>query len=382
MRVANAAAALGRSAVELLGRELADRLEHREALAAPVGGAPDQALVDERCEHVDDVDVGQPVAARRRHRSTASICATGRRTACGTAARSSSSSRSWLHAIVSRSVRCRSGQVARAAAQDVEPPRQPIAQLLDREQAQPCRRELDRERQPVEARADLRRPRRVLVGQGRSRVAPRSRARRTGGRPRTRRAPRPTARSTRASREARAARRRSSCSPRTCSDSRLVTMHAQVRTQPEEVGDVVRGRHHLLEVVEDEQQVALADLFGDGRRRSRAGREPRCRGPGRSREARRRRRRRRTGRRSRRRLRSDRPGWRRPAAQGVSCRSRRGRSASGSGRATSRGGGGSARARTSRPIEERRLRRAGCWASDRGCGAAGSRPARPSAMTW
>ena len=47
------------------------------------------------------------------------------------------------------------GQVARPAAEDIEPAPEAVAQLGRREQAKPRGRELDRERQPVEPRADL-----------------------------------------------------------------------------------------------------------------------------------------------------------------------------------------------------------------------------------
>ena len=50
-------------ALELVAGVLVDRLEHREALALAALDRPQQALVDERAEPVDDVHAGQRVDA-------------------------------------------------------------------------------------------------------------------------------------------------------------------------------------------------------------------------------------------------------------------------------------------------------------------------------
>ena len=50
-------------APELVAGVLVDRLEHRESLTLPALRRPQQALVDERAEPVDDVHAGQRVDA-------------------------------------------------------------------------------------------------------------------------------------------------------------------------------------------------------------------------------------------------------------------------------------------------------------------------------
>ena len=67
---------------------------------------------------------------------------------------SSSVSSSYDHSIVARSVRWRSGRVA-AAREQVEPLLEPLEDLSRREGLHPRGRQLERERQVVEAPADL-----------------------------------------------------------------------------------------------------------------------------------------------------------------------------------------------------------------------------------
>ena len=86
-------------------------------------------------------------------------------------------------------MRCRARQVAGAAGEEVEPLLEPFEDRLRREQLHARGRELDREREPVEAAADPGDRRRVFVGEleaGLDRLRPveeeldRGRARETG----------------------------------------------------------------------------------------------------------------------------------------------------------------------------------------------------------
>ena len=67
--------------------------------------------------------------------------------------RAASLNRSWLQAIVARSVRCRSG-TSRAADQQAQRVLEPRQDRRRRQQLHPRRRQLDRQRQPVEASHD------------------------------------------------------------------------------------------------------------------------------------------------------------------------------------------------------------------------------------
>ena len=115
-------------ALELVDGVLVDRLEHRESLSIPALCRPQQALVDERAEPVDDVDAGQRVDAdahlfdvvdlrRREHREdleqrafvlVEQLVTPGDRGAQGPLA---------------------VGQVARPTAEDIEPAPEAVAQL-------------------------------------------------------------------------------------------------------------------------------------------------------------------------------------------------------------------------------------------------------------
>jgi hypothetical protein len=132
-----------RDLVEVLGCELANRLEHPVA----VSGAAQDALVDQGGDRVDvcpqissAASSVQPPAntARRANRS----CSNG-------------GSRSWLHAIVARSVRWRSGAEREAPPKHWEPLLEAVEQTRRRERLDARCSQLDCEWQAVEAPADL-----------------------------------------------------------------------------------------------------------------------------------------------------------------------------------------------------------------------------------
>ena len=133
-----------RRLVEPLERILADRVEHAEAAAAP---PPNQALLDERLE---DVELGVAYGLRRVERKAAGehrqppeelllvrleqlVAPLDRRAQRALARRG----------------------VARGAGEERQAPVEPGEQLLRIEQREARRRELDRERKPVEPAADL-----------------------------------------------------------------------------------------------------------------------------------------------------------------------------------------------------------------------------------
>ena len=145
--------------LEPLERVLADRLQHPVALAC----AADEALVDER--RSVSRSASQTVFGRL-ERAAAGEYREPTKSAC-----SSSESRSWLHAIVARSVRCRSGASRGAAGEERQSVLQPLEDRCRREHLDAGGGELDRERQVVEAAADLDdRPVRIEVGLDRSRA--------------------------------------------------------------------------------------------------------------------------------------------------------------------------------------------------------------------
>ena len=138
-----------------LGRgELAHDLELRHALVADL----DQALRDQRVEHARR---GAPVTACAASSSAPPTkTASARNTCC-----SSGSSSATLHSSVARIVRWRVGASRGAALEQRQRVREPRHELLGLEQPDPSRRELDRERKPVEPAAQLRDRRRVAVGE-------------------------------------------------------------------------------------------------------------------------------------------------------------------------------------------------------------------------
>ena len=150
---------------------------------------------------------------------------------------SAGESSSYDHAIVARSVCWRGSQVA-AALEQVEARRQPLDDLRRREHARPRSGELDGEWQVVEAAAELgrpSRPARAASGRRRARPPPASASGGTGY----------------------------SSSPRTRSSSRLVTSRRRLGQASSSVGELGRRLDDLLEVVEEEEQLTLADVGGE-----------------------------------------------------------------------------------------------------------------------
>jgi hypothetical protein len=153
------------------------------------------------------------------------------------------------------------GQVARPADEQRQPPRQPTQQRARRQQADPRRRQLDGERQPVETGTDGGHRRRVRLGE--AEVRPR----RPGAlrEQADRFVPRQILRRRQAAGALWAVRQRKR-------RHRKGMLAIQVQNRPardeqaetgrggEQVADQRRGRQHLLEVVEDQQQVPIAEV--------------------------------------------------------------------------------------------------------------------------
>ena len=227
-----------------------DRLEHRQSLLAAVRG-PHEALVDERAEPIDDVHPGQGVDAdadlfdvldprRREHGQdleqrplvvVEQLVAPGDRGAERPLA---------------------VGQVARSAPKDIESSSEAVAQLRRREQAKPRGRELDRERQPVESRADLAddRSRVVVEAEAWPRLSSaldeegdRGGGHRAGG--------------AAWQRERRHGQELLAADPQ-CLAARH--QECELRTLPDQLRGVVGCRHHLLEVVEHEEEPARPEM--------------------------------------------------------------------------------------------------------------------------
>ena len=124
-----------------LGGELADRFEHPEPRFAELIATLDQCLVEERLQRVG-VPIGHLLDGGK-----------------GRAPREHAEASEQLPFLVREergSTRsCSERALARigvaVSGRDVEPGRESIEQLLDREQTEPCSRELQREREPVEA---------------------------------------------------------------------------------------------------------------------------------------------------------------------------------------------------------------------------------------
>ena len=144
------------------------------------------------------------------------------------------------------------GQVARSAAEDIEPAPEAVAQLGGREQAKPRGRELDRERQPVEPRADLADDggRLVVEAEARPRLTPaldeegdRGGGHRAGGAGRQR-------------------ERRHGQELLAADPQRLAARHEErePRALPDQLRGVVGCRHHLFEVVEHEEEPARPEV--------------------------------------------------------------------------------------------------------------------------
>ena len=206
-------------------RVLADRLEHPEALA----GVADQALVDQRLQHVE---VGLGDLLGRLEGAAAVKTARRAKRRC-----SSASSRSWLHAIVARSV-CWRGSASRPPLSRSSRCDEPLEDLLGESTLVARRGQLDRERQVVQAAAELGDR---LVGGSEARERSQNSSTASG----------PASGGT-----------GYSTSPLNAQE--LAAGDQQLRfgqrlDQPAQLG---RGLDHLLEVVEQEQQLALADVLG------------------------------------------------------------------------------------------------------------------------
>ena len=210
-RAAGARPVASAERVELLGRELADRLEHEEAVA--LAGA-DEALVDERLR---DVEVGV--------RQTASAALSVQPPA-KTASRANALLLVGVEQVVApldrRAQRLLPRVDAAARLQQVEPAREAVEELRGREHAHARGGELERERQLLEPRAELG----DAVGGGERRIGARSARERKSSTPSS----------------GRSAVTGYACSPGRRSTSRLVTSSVQVRARGEQRRDVVGAR--------------------------------------------------------------------------------------------------------------------------------------------
>ena len=245
---------------QLLQRELADRLQHPEArLAVRRLALPQQALVDQRREPVEHVE-RRVVPARRRPPRPPPACSRRRRRPGGGTA----PARAGVEQVVAPGdrvaqrplARRRVARARRSAAAARRSSR--ASSAAGGEQPDPRRRQLDRQRQPVQpagrsrppprrsrrsARSPARRPARALDEEPhRRRRSPRSPRRRPS--PRRRAAP--------------AAAPGTRCSPRSRSGARLVA--STVRPGQAASSSATSGAavEHLLEVVEHEQQLRVA----------------------------------------------------------------------------------------------------------------------------
>ena len=220
--------------------------------------AHEQALGDQAVERVeagagDRFGRLRPSRRRRRRRTRA-------KHRC-----SASLSSSWLQSMVARSVCWRAGasRGARPSAPSASSRRSAISP--GDEQPAARRRQLDRQRQPVDAPADLRDRGRVGVVQVEAGVVgARSLAEQRDGSPRRPARPRPRASRARA---ARAATPGSAPRPAALSGSRLVARTVSAGQAVQQPADERRGRQHVLEVVDHQQQVlggqeALGGLVG------------------------------------------------------------------------------------------------------------------------
>ena len=236
---------------EPLERVLADRLEHPEPrLALGALGLADEPVVDERGDAVQHLAELEPERAagdglgglerapRRRRRGARRAPCPCRRAGC-----SSTRSR-------------RGASPARRRRQEREALLlEPREDLLRRHQLDAGSRHLDRERDALEPRADLRDGRAGCPVSSKLGFASCARSRRA--RPPGSRRCRPRLRARRAAAPA------YSRSPRTRSGVRLVATTFRPGARVEELADRRRRRQHLLEVVEHEQRRPVAEALGD-----------------------------------------------------------------------------------------------------------------------
>ena len=239
---------------ELLQRELADRLEHDGARPGAVLLLADQALVDQRLQSLQHVDAQLVAAADRldvlqlgapREHREAREQAPPRLVEQIVAPRDRAPQR--LLPV---------GEIARARLQQAEAALQPRQDRRGRQQLDARRGQLDRQRQPVQAGADLGDRRGVVVGDLESRLdrerpldeqPDRLVLRHTlGGRARIGEHQRRHRHLLLARDAKRAARRRD---------------HLQARAGADQIGDQRRGGQHLLEVVHHQQRLPIAQVL-------------------------------------------------------------------------------------------------------------------------
>ena len=240
----------------LVHRELANRLEHREA-RLPVDALllAHEAVLDQRGDRVDRIaldllgthalDGGQRGTAHedrqaREHGAIGGVehvVAPGDRPAQGLLP---------------------GGEVAAAALEQPEPPLEARQHRLRREDPDPRRRQLDRQREPVEADADLRHRRGVLVGHLEARLD-RSCALDEEGDGLVLR----EAIERREMRRVRQAERwnRVLLLAGDAQRAAAARQHGEVRRRRQQIRDRGSGGDDLLEVVEDEQHAAIRDVL-------------------------------------------------------------------------------------------------------------------------
>ena len=269
-------------AVQPLQRVLADRLQHAEArFAVPVGAerlGRSEAVVDQRREEIEQSGsqsrrAGRPTRrlptdlGRRRAVKPPTKTASRRNSACslGRAGRGSRRSRRAASA---------AGLARRAARRSAAAAAAPAAQQLGRrQQLDPRRGQLDRQRQPVQPAADRghrrRRSSAVRAKSGRTSAA-RSTNSRTAATPASPATGEPGRRTVPARQAPPAAGPRISRSPRSRSRTRLVASTRSPAHAGQQLRHERRRRQQVLEVVEDEQQ----RRWRRSARRQRRGRRP------------------------------------------------------------------------------------------------------------
>ena len=239
-------------ALGLLLGVLADRLEHPPARVAPAPLDPEQRAVHERRTAGRRRRVPRPRRRRRRPPPRRGVAPAGNTDSRRARRRSGSLSRSQLQSTTARRVRWRPAAARLPAGEQAEAVVQAVGELLERHRAQPRRGELDRERQAVDAAADVRHDRR-------RRLVEREVGRGRRGALREQAAPPPPPRSGPTG---------ASASPPMPSGSRLVARIRRPRAAGEQaVGQLGRGDDDVLAVVEDEQRIAGAERIEQARLR-------------------------------------------------------------------------------------------------------------------
>ena len=171
---------------------------------------------------------------------------------------SSAESRSWLQSSDARRVWWRSQCGARPAGEQAEAVRETARDLLDREHPQACRRQLDRERYPVQLAAQSGHRLDVLIGEGEAGTHLARRARRTAPPRQNRRAPRPPRQEATGAEPASRSRRRRRAA-RGWSPARRPRDSLQKR-----LGDLGARLEQVLAVVEHDQRPPRGEIGADG----------------------------------------------------------------------------------------------------------------------